>query len=72
MKRTEKRSMVNYQKKNLEDLCKQEQWEYLGQKERSENMLEERVERLEEKMQGMLEKVALMKTKTLKAREKPW
>ena len=33
--------------------------------------MEERVERLVEKIQGILEKVAPMKTKTLNSREKP-
>ena len=71
VKKIEKRSRLNYRKEDLERMCRQEQWEYEGTEERSEKMLEARVERLEDKIQAILEKVAPMKTKTLSAREKP-
>ena len=62
---------VNYEQKDLEQTCKQEQWHYRGTEEPSEGMLNARVERLEENIQAILEKVAPMKTRILKAREKP-
>ena len=71
VKRVQKRSRVNYRQEDLERMCKQEHWHYEGTEERSEGMLNARVERLEEKIQAILEKVASMKTKILKAREKP-
>ena len=71
MKRTEKRSRVNYRQENLVKLCRQEEWKYKGTEERNEAMLEARVEALEEKINSILEKVAPMKMRTLKARVKP-
>ena len=55
----------------LEELCRQEDWVFQGEEERSEKLLEERVLALETKIQKILEKVAPMEVKKLAYRGKP-
>ena len=70
-RRTEKRSMKNFCLDDLEELCRQENWKYRETEPRTENMLEKRVKRLEEKINNILEQVAPMKTKKMKYRGRP-
>ena len=58
VKETEKRMMKNFNLEDLEELCRKELWTYRGEEPRNEKMLNERVETLEDKINGVLEKVA--------------
>ena len=71
VKQTEKRSMKKFTLEVLEELCRQEDWVFQGEEERSEKLLEERVLALETKIQKILEKVAPMEVKKLAYRGKP-
>ena len=70
IKRIQKTSRVNYRQEDLEKMCNLKHWKYEGTEDPSERMLNARVERLEENMQAILEKVAPTKIRTLKAWEK--
>ena len=71
VKRTEKRSMKDFRLEDLRELCKHETWRYQGVEPRTENMLERRVQLLEEKIYIILEKVAPVMIKKMKYRGKP-
>ena len=71
VKKTEKRSMKNFKLEDLEELCRIEDWSHKGSEERSKNMLEQRVNNLENKIRNILERVAPMKVKNLDYRGKP-
>ena len=71
VKKTKKRSLKHFQLSNMEELCRREIWSYQGDKARNKYMLEERVEVLEDKIRKILDRVAPMKTKTMKYRGKP-
>ena len=71
VKKTEKRMMKNFKLEDLEELCKIEEWSHKGSQERTPNMLQQRVNNLENKIRNILEKVAPMKTKNLVYRGKP-
>ena len=71
VRRTEKRSMKNFSLEKLETLCRKESWKYLGVEVRNEEMLKNRVEQLEEKINRILEEVAPMRIKTMKFRGRP-
>ena len=70
-KRTEKRSMKNFNMDDLEEHCRHETWRYRGTEPRTERMLEERVKRLEDKINNILEQVAPMKIRKMKYRGRP-
>ena len=65
VKKVEKRTMKNFRLEDLEELCKNEEWSHQGSKERTKNILEQRVQNLENKIRDVLEKVAPMKVKNL-------
>ena len=69
--KTEKRSMKNFKLQDLEELCRIEDWSFKGSEERSKNILEQRVNNLENKIRNILERVAPMKIKNLDYRGKP-
>ena len=71
VKKTEKRSMKNFKLKDLEKLCRQQIWQYEGPYEKTEDVLEKRVTILEDKMLGIIEKVAPMMIKKMKHKGKP-
>ena len=71
VKKTEKRSMKNFKQEDLEELCRQQNWKYTGPNERTEEVLENRVTELEEKMIKIIEMVAPMKVKKMKNKGKP-
>ena len=71
VKRTEKRSMKDFCLEDLEQLCRQEDWRYLGVEPRTEDMLEKRVQLLEDKINNILERVAPMRIKKMSYRGKP-
>ena len=71
VKESEKRLMKNFDLKDLEELCRQETWTYTGKEPRTEEMLNARVETLEDKINCMLEKVAPMRVKKSKTRGRP-
>ena len=71
VKRVEKRSRMKFRMENLEEMCRKEHWKYEGTEERNGTTLEARVAQLEEKIQNILENVAPMKTKVMRAKEKP-
>ena len=71
VRRTEKRSLKNFQLKDLELLCQQEDWGYRGTELRTEDMLNSRVQCLEDKINTILEYVAPMKIKKAKYRGRP-
>ena len=73
VKETEKRMMKNFNIKDLEELCRQESWTHPAQSQelRTENMLNTRVENLENKINAILEKVAPMRVKKRNNRGRP-
>ena len=54
--------MKNFKQKDLEKLCRQQIWQFEGPYEKTEDVLEKRVTILEDKMLGIIEKVAQRKT----------
>ena len=58
VRKTEKRSLKNFQMQDLELLCQREDWRYRGTGQRSEAMLNDRVQCLEDKINTILESVA--------------
>ena len=71
VKRTEKRSMKNFRQEDLEELCRQQNWQYRGPYEKTEETLEKRVAELEEKIIQVIEHVAPMMVKKTKQKGKP-
>ena len=71
VKMTEKRSLRNFRLEDLEAKCRKQNWEYCGKKEKSKEVLEDRVRVLSEKIRNILDSVAPMKIKKLKHRGKP-
>ena len=71
VKATEKRSMKYFSLKRLEDLCMKENWNYHGPETNTEELLENRVQQLGEKIIRVLESVAPMTIKKLNSRGKP-
>ena len=71
VKKTEKRSMKNFRQEDLEKMCRQEKWQYEGPYEKTQEILEKRVEELEEKMIQIIEKVAPMMVKRTKQKGQP-
>ena len=73
VKETEKRMMKNFKPDDLEALCRQESWSHQvqGEDQRTEYMLNLRVNNLEDKINGILEKVAPMRVKKRKIRGRP-
>ena len=62
---------MNFCLKELEELCSQEDWTYIGTELRTEVMLNNRVEQLEDKINSILDRVAPMKIKKMRYRGKP-
>ena len=71
VKRTEKRSMKNFRQEDMEELCRQQNWQYGGPYQKTEEILEKRVAELEEKIIQIIEKVAPMLVKKTKQKGKP-
>ena len=73
VKETEKRMMKNFKADDLEALCRKESWSHQvqGEDQRTEYMLNLRVNNLEDKINGILEKVAPMRVKKRKSRGRP-
>ena len=53
--------MKNFKLEDLEELCRNEEWNHQGSEARTKVMLEQRVKNLETKIRNLLEKVAPMK-----------
>ena len=71
VKKTEKRSMKNYRQEDLEELCRQQSWQFGGHYEKTQELMEKRVAELEEKMIQVIEKVAPMMVKKTKHKGRP-
>ena len=71
VRKTEKRSLKNFQLKDLELMCEKEDWSYRGIEPRTENVLNNRVKSLEDKINTVLEYVAPIKIKKAKYRGRP-
>ena len=71
VKVTEKRAMKHFSLDRLAELCRKESWNYTGPKAITEELLDNRVKQLEEKITNILDSVAPMKLKKLKYRGKP-
>ena len=71
VKKTEKRSMKNFRQADLDRLCRQENWQYGGTYEKTQEVLEKIVAELEEKMIFIIEKVAPMMVKKTKQKGRP-
>ena len=69
--RESKKDGKNFQLKDLELLCEKEDWSYRGIEPRTENMLNNRVKSLEDKINTVLEYVAPIKIKKAKYRGRP-
>ena len=57
--------MKDFRIEDLEELCQQENWTYSGSRERTEEVLEERVASLERKIIKILENVGPMEVKKM-------
>ena len=71
VKKTEKRSMKNFRPEDLVKLCRQQNWQYAGPLEKTQDVLEIRVAELEEKIIEVVEKVAPMMVKKIKKGGRP-
>ena len=71
VRKTEKRSLKNFNLEDLEHLCKKEDWLYRGTEPRTERMLNTRVQCLEDKINRVLQQVAPMIVKKAKYRGRP-
>ena len=63
--------MKNFSLEDLEHLCKKEDWLYRGTEPRTEEMLNTRVQCLEDKINNVLEQVAPIIMKKAKYRRRP-
>lgn len=71
VKKTEKRSFKNFKLESLHQLCREEKWHFQGTGPRTEEMLDRRVQQLEDKIINVLEKVAPMVVKKTKYKGRP-
>ena len=71
VKMTEKRSLKNFNLEELQKRCREESWEFKDGGIRTEEMLENRVRVLSEKIRNILETVAPMRKRKLEHKGKP-
>ena len=71
VRKTEKRSLKHFNLEDLERLCQKEDWLYRGTEQRTEEMLNTRVQFLEDKINIVLEQVAPIIVKKAKYRRRP-